>query len=127
MGRVYIGSTFIGFACFIFSGCSMSAVIDPINFGVVIGTEAEVEAGHDKRGTVSRGDTFNSINQVESPRTAYSGDAQRLYQNGSDHKESSGKSIIDSETLRKRSRVMKANGEESCRLLDEGLDSSDSE
>ena len=127
MGRLYRGVTLIGFICFILIGCTMSAAVAPINIDAVITAEKEEETRSDKQMVANQGSNLYSVNEVESSRTELSENDHRLYQNWSDIEDSSRESTLDSETSEKRNRVMKASGEESCRLLGEDVDSSDSE
>ena len=124
MGRLYRGVTLI---CFILIGCTMSAAVEPIDFDAVITGEKEDGTRSDNQMVAKQGSNLSSVNEVESSRIEASENDYRLDQKWLDKEESSGESILDNETSKKRNRVMKAIGEESCRLLDEGVDSSDSE
>ena len=123
MGRLYRGVTLIGFICFILIGCTMSAAVEPINFDAVITAEKEEETRSDKQMVAKQGSNLSSVNEVESSRTEASENDHGLYKSWLDIEESS----LDNEKPKRRDRVMKASGEESCRLLEEGVDSSESE
>ena len=125
MGRFYRGLTLMGFACFILVGCRMSAAVEPINFDNVITAEAEAQNYKQVKG--HQDDNTYRVDQADSSSMEALENDRGLYQNWSDKKESSRESTLGSETSKKRNRVMKANGEESCRLLVEGVDSSDNE
>ena len=127
MGRLYRGVTLIGFICFILIGCTMSAAVEPINFDAVITAEKEEESRSDKQMVANQGSSLSGVNEVESSRTEPSENDHGLYKSWPDIEESSGESTLDNETPKRRDRVMKASGEESCRLLEEGVDSSESE
>ena len=127
MGRLYRGVTPISFICFILIGCTISAAVEPINLDAVIAAEVGEEARSNKQVKGNHDNNLDNVNEVESSRIEASENDHRLDQKWLDKEESSGESIIDNETSKKRNRVMKAIGEESCRLLDEGVDSSDSE
>ena len=127
MGRLYRGVTPVGFMCFILIGCTMSAAVEPINFDALITAEADDETRSNKQFMGNQANDLSGVNEVESYRTEASESDHELYQSWLDVEESSGESTLDKETPKKRNRVMKASGEESCRLLDEGVDSSDRE
>ena len=128
MGRRYWGVTLIGFACFILIGCTMSAAVEPINFDAMIAAEQEEEETRSNKQMMANQDNnLSGVNEIESSRTEASESDHGLYQSWLDVEESSGEATLDNETSKKRNRVMKASGEKSCRLLDEGVDSSDNE
>ena len=127
MGRLYWGVTLIGFACFILIGCTMSAAVEPINFDAMITAEEEEETRSNKQMMANQDNNLSDVNEMESSRTEASESDHGLYQSWLDVEESSGEATLDNETSKKRNRVMKASGEKSCRLLDEGVDSSDNE
>ena len=132
MGRLYRGVTLIGFACFILIGCTMSAAVEPINFDAMIAAEEEAEeeaeeTRSNKQMMANQDNNLSGVNEIESSRTEASESDHGLYQSWLDVEESSGEATLDNETSKKRNRVMKASGEKSCRLLDEGVDSSDNE
>ena len=117
----------MGFACFVLAGCSMSAALEPIHFETVSNQRADAEAQNNKQVMVHQSDNYYSVGQVESSRTDASEKYHGPYQNLLGKEELSRESILDNETSVKRNRVIKANGEESCRLLYEGVDSSNYE
>jgi len=128
MGRLYWGVTLIGFACFILIGCTMSAAVEPINFDAMIAAEEEEEETRSNKQMMGNQDNnLSGVNEIESSRIEASESDHGLYQSWLDVEESSGEATLDNETSKKRNRVMKASGEKSCRLLDEGVDSSDNE
>ena len=127
MGRLYWGVTLIGFACFILIGCTMSAAVEPINFDAMITAEEEEETRSNKQMMGNQDNNLSGVNEIESSRIEASESDHGLYQSWLDVEESSGEATLDNETSKKRNRVMKASGEKSCRLLDEGVDSSDNE
>ena len=127
MGRLYRGVTPISFICFILIGCTMSAAVEPISFDALITAEADDETHRNKQFMGNQDNNFSGVNEVESSRTEALENEHELYQNWLDVEESSEESTLDKETPKKRNLIMKASGEESCRLLDEGVDSSDSE
>ena len=105
----------------------MSAAVEPISFGALITAEADDETRSNKQFMGNQDNNFSGINEVESSRTEASENEHEFYQNWLNVEESSEESTLDKETPKKRNLIMKASGEESCRLLDEGVDSSDSE
>ena len=127
MGRLYWGVTLIGFACFILIGCTMSAAVEPINFDAMIAAVEEEETRSNKQMMGNQDNNLFGVNEIESSRIEASESDHGLYQSWLDVEESSGEATLDNETSKKRNRVMKASGEKSCRLLDEGVDSSDNE
>lgn len=131
MCRLYRCVSLIGFVCFILIGCTVSAAVDsaavdPINYDAVI-TEEEEEARSNKQVKGNQGNNLYRVTDAESSGIEALENEHGLYQNWSDIEDSSRESTLDSETSEKRNRVMKASGEESCRLLGEDVDSSDSE
>ena len=131
MCRLYRCVSLIGFVCFILIGCTVSAAVDsaavdPINYDAVI-TEEEEEARNNKQVKGNQGNKLYRVTDAESSGIEALENEHGLYQNWSDIEDSSRESTLDSETSEKRNRVMKASGEESCRLLGEDVDSSDSE
>lgn len=127
MRRFYTGLPLFGFACFILVGCSMSATLEPVHFETVINAKTDSAARNNNQLMGHQGENPYGLSQVESSGTNASEDDYRSYQNWLGKEESPRESTLDNETSIKRNQIMKANGEESCRLLGEGVDSSDNE